>query len=976
VSHRILTKPRVAILLAIPLVGLIVFFAIGFAPPPLAPQPLHVRASGPIGYGWQKYDLIVSPGDWDQKPNGAPDIIARSASDGSAWLFSGDGLGGYTGPTRIATDWGKYTMLVGIGGFRHLTGRGTGPNDLLAVRSDGYLVLLPNLGHGVIGAPRVLGPGFGGYDVIMGAGDFNGDWTLDVIARNASDGRLILYAGDGKGGFSGHSVISPVSFAGYSLLTAPGDWDNDNFRDLVARSPDGTLCLFRGNGRGSLQNTTCIPVGTGWNAFNAIVAPGQWDQDNQVDLLARTPDGGIWLATGAGISGYPDPISLTQCSTIGLHISSVTSNYTIRFQRFGQPAPETVATLNETNGQIQAIPADAASKGARWQESASYSDTCAWKSGLYAAQLTATEPISSTGASLSETAYITFVVKPLGPPTPRQLLVVASTNTWTAYNDWPQDSSFYDGRPGHRATQVSYLRPNPGATPLAEGSHIAGGELQVLQWLEAHNFAYQMVTDVDLNDNPSLLSTSNYYAVLLNTHSEYWTDPMYNEVARYLQNGGSVLSLSGNTMYRKETLLRPSQNAQWSSVLIGGVGPIRSPFAVGNLIGLQFVSTIDTCAPYRVTKPKSWLMAGVSARIIGHTGQYWPSGCFLNAPGIPAGASGREVDKRLPFLLNRHYEVVAVGTNPKRGADLVWYMRRAGGQVVNVGSIAFGNSLAIDPNLSIIVTNALNRFMRFHDSGQSTFGGLIAPGDLHGDGRPDILARRGDNLYLYRSNGAAPIEGPTFISAGWSQYDLIAPAGNWMGHARPDLLARRASDGALFVVPNSGFGSFNARARIGSSIHWSNYDTILGVGDWNGDHIPDLIARTPSGDLYLYTGLGGGRINPTPTLLATGWDSYDQIISPVDWNGDGLPDLIARKPDGSMWIALGRRDHTLTAPQEMPHPVEWDNYSTVLSGGDWNANGRHDLIARRADGSIWVFPADGEIFGTPFKVAERWNDFS
>src|SRR5258707_6671436 len=49
-----------------------------------------------------------------------------------------------------------------------------------------------------------------------------------------------------------------------------------------------------------------------------------------VDLLARTPDGGLWLATGAGITGYPDPISLTQCSTIGLHISSVTDRKSTR----------------------------------------------------------------------------------------------------------------------------------------------------------------------------------------------------------------------------------------------------------------------------------------------------------------------------------------------------------------------------------------------------------------------------------------------------------------------------------------------------------------------------------------------------------------------------------------------------------------------------------------------------------------------
>ena len=972
VHQTILTKTRVGLLLAIALTALVAFLAIGLRPPPVVARPLHVHASGPIGTGWQKYDLITSPGDWDQTANGAPDVLARLISDGSLWLFSGDGLGGYSAPTRIGSGWGSYTKLIGVGNFR---GNRVAPDDLMAIRSDGYAILFPNVGHGEFGAPRSLGPGWGGYDVVLGAGDFNSDGNQDVIARNGSDGKLTLFAGNGRGGFSGHRLISSVSFSEYSLLAAPGDWDRDNYPDLVARSADGTLCLFRGNGPGGLQNTSCLPIGSGWGAFNAIVSPGTWDQDNQVDLLVRTADGGLWLATGAGITGYPDPISLTQCSTIGLHISSVTPNYTIRFQRFGQATPETVATLSETNGQIQAIPADAGANGAKWQQSASFSDTCGWKSGIYGAQLTATSEVASTGASLNQAAYITFVVRPLMPPITRQLLVVASTNTWTAYNDWPKDSSFYDRTPA-RATQVSYLRPNPSASPLAESSHVAGGELQVLQWLTAHNYAYQMVTDVDLNDTPSLLSSANYYAVLLSTHSEYWTDPMYNAVAKYLQDGGSVLSLSGNTMYRKERLTKPSQGAQWSSLLIGGVDPLRSPFAIGNLIGLEFVSTIDTCAPYHVTRPRSWLMAGVSSRVIGRQGKHWTIGCFLNAPGVPAGASGREVDKRLPFLLNRHYEVVAVGTNPKRGADLVWYVRRDGGQVVNVGSITFGNSLSIDRNLSRIVTNALNRFQSFHDSGQTTYGGLIAPGDWNGDGRPDIIARRGNNLYLYKGNGTGPVLGPTFLSGGWAQYNLIAPAGMWMGHARPDLFARRASDGALFVAPNSGYGSFAARLRIGPTIHWSNYDTILGVGDWNGDDIPDLIARTPNGDIYLYTGSGHGRVNPTPTLLATGWDSYDQIISPVDWNGDGLPDLIARKPDGTMWIALGRRDHSLASLQEMPRSSSWDNYSTIVSGGDWSGNGRHDLVARRADGSLWVFPANGETFGAPFRIGDRWNVYS
>jgi hypothetical protein len=932
----------------------------------LASRPHHVNAAGPIGTGWQNYDLIISPGDWDEKANLAPDVIARRPSDGSLWLFSSDGTGGYTGPTEIGTGWNAYRLLAGAGSFR----AHNAPPDLLAVRNDGDLIRFPDLGHGKMGTPVDLGPGWGRYDTLL-ATDFNGDRIPDLIARNAVDGSLTLYAGDGHGGLLGHSLLTSASFSQYSLLSAPGDWDNDGYPDLLARSPDGTLCLFRGDGRGALQNTSCIRIGSGWRGFDAVVTPGTWDEDDQVDLLARTPNGSLWLATGAGISGYSDPISVRQCSPVTLHVSSRAPNYTINFMKFGQANPQFVALLDESNGQVRAIRPNAGRDGADWQPSATYSDTCSWTSGIYAAQLAATVLVGSTGASIDYKAYVTFVVRPLAPPTTRQLLVVASTNTWTAYNDWPQRGSFYSkGRP----TEVSYLRPNPGASPLRTASHLAGGELEILQWLSANNFAYQLVTDVDLNDSPSILSASDYYAVLLSTHSEYWTDPMYDALAKYLKNGGSVLSLSGNTMYREEKLLRQPGEAS-SSQLVGGTGPIRPPYAVGNLLGLHFDETHDTCASYHVVLPKAWLMAGVSARTIGAHGKYWAPACFLNALTADAGASGYENDVPLPFLVNRRYQIVAVGNNVDGASYLVWYRRRDGGQVVNVGSMNFGNSLAVDPNLSRIVKNALANFQRFKDSGQTSFGGLVAPGDWDGDGHADLLARRGNDLYLYRGNGRGQWLGFNFMSSGWARFNLIAPAGKWTGSSRPDLFARRTSDGALFVEPNDGFGDFKAAFRIGSKINWSIFDTITGVGDWNGDGIPDLIALTPSGSVYLYKGAGGGQVRPTPELLATGWDAFDQIIGNLDWNGDGLPDLIARKPDGSMWIALGRRDHTLAAPEQMPGIDNWDEFSTIVGGGDWNSDGHQDLLARREDGVLVLVKGHGATsFESSLGMAGRWND--
>jgi len=961
---------RLGVLLVIALVISVVIIALALRP--LVPRPLHVSAPGAIGAGWQGYDLIVSPGDWNATAGGAPDIIARKASDGSLWLFAGDGRGGYIGPTQIGSGWNEYTQLVAAYSFR---GHDY-PNDLMAVRNDGYLILFSNLGHGVFGNPVSLGPGWGGFDAVLGSGDFNGDGIPDVIVRNAGDGSLTLYRGNGRGGFSGHSLITSVSFAEYSLLTAPGDWDNDGYPDLLGRSRDGTLCLFRGDGRGGLQNTSCIAVGSGWGVFDAIAAPGTWDADNSVDLVARTPNGSLWLATGAGISGYADPLSLPQCSPITLYISSYSPSYTINFERFGEANPQSVAILSEINGHVQAIPPNAGRDGANWQPSATYSDTCAWKSGLHAAQLTTTANVGSTGASLNYTAHITFVVRSIAPPPARTLLVVASTNTWAAYNDWPQKASFYDGPPKRRPTQVSYLRPDPGASPVQEGSHLAAGELLVLQWLAANNFAYQMVTDVDINDSPWLLSTANYYAVLLNTHSEYWTDAMYDSLARYLQNGGSVLSLSGNTMYREERLAKPGSGASWSSLLIGGTTG-RNGYAVGNLLGLQFYETGDTCASYRVLQPKSWLMAGVTSRTIGSQGKFQPPSCFLNRPGASAGASGDEFDVRLPFLPSRKYQIVATGNNADGGADMVWYVRRDGGQTVNVGSITFGNSLVIDRNLSRIVTNALTQFQKFKDSGQTTFGGLVAPGDWDGDGHPDLLARRGDKMYLFRGNGYGDWLNNRVVSSGWARFDLIAPAGRWTQGARPDLFARRASDGALFVMPNNGHGGFAQAFRLGPTVHWSAYDTITGVGDWNGDDIPDLVARTPGGSLYLYKGTGHGRINPVPMLLATGWDSYDQMIGLVDWNGDGLPDLIARKPDGSMWIVFGRVDHHLSTPQEITRRDSWDNYSTILAGSNWSGSGYQDVMARRPDGRLVLYPGGGETsVHSPIQMGDGWNAFS
>jgi hypothetical protein len=63
-----------------------------------------------------------------------------------------------------------------------------------------------------------------------------------------------------------------------------------------------------------------------------------------------------------------------------------------------------------------------------------------------------------------------------------------------------------------------------------------------------------------------------------------------------------------------------------------------------------------------------------------------------------------------------------------------------------------------------------------------------------------------------------------------------------------------------------------------------------------------LIGRTPSGDLYLYEsdGQGGWLNNGIGIKIGTSWNMFSTFMSPGDWNGDGLVDLIGITPSGVM----------------------------------------------------------------------------
>ncbi|MBI2504307.1 MAG: LamG domain-containing protein [Candidatus Latescibacteria bacterium] len=182
---------------------------------------------------------------------------------------------------------------------------------------------------------------------------------------------------------------------------------------------------------------------------------------------------------------------------------------------------------------------------------------CRWPQAL-SWQVPADAPSGQYGVRLTDEAgqvcHVYFVVRPRRPQA--RLLCLSTTNTRIAYNFRPFDNLEYDYGAYHPHPRYPILghlhgvaRPSTGE--LWERTTVEF-ELPFYAWLEQHGIPYDLYSEWDLEAEPSLLD--HYPVVAFAGHSEYWTADHYQRLQRFVERGGHILSLSGNTAYWRVSL--------------------------------------------------------------------------------------------------------------------------------------------------------------------------------------------------------------------------------------------------------------------------------------------------------------------------------------------------------------------------------------------------------------------------------------
>ena len=389
--------------------------------------------------------------------------------------------------------------------------------------------------------------------------------------------------------------------------------------------------------------------------------------------------------------------------------------------------------------------------------------------------------------------HCTFIVRRAPRRRKAPILLMMATNTWRAYSGTPfaitpperhqvwgtggieKDSRglpaynlYRDHATGQGTYQVGLRMPWPSAGPYVlyggptKYSHLSRADRFTQVWLEEQGYEYDMISDLDLHRDPSVLR--DYQTFMVVGHNEYWSLPMYRGTDDYLRRGGNLIVLSGNAVFWRVTfndagtvmecrkadaagnrvpLTRRGEAWHSHDGLRGGM--LRECGWPGvNLIALDTIGfnspgVAAQFGPYLVEEPGHFLfkqpedlglqrgdrvgMAADGIRIANaHEFDIRPSTfARLQEEPSPAGGMVPADPPGLTLLANGQvywkkggsafdYFFRRIKPSVDQGGEMIYWERPGGGRVFNAGAIGSGWVLSVEPKMAGLLRNVLAHF--------------------------------------------------------------------------------------------------------------------------------------------------------------------------------------------------------------------------------------------------------------------------
>jgi hypothetical protein len=362
------------------------------------------------------------------------------------------------------------------------------------------------------------------------------------------------------------------------------------------------------------------------------------------------------------LEGYCDRMSVAAGEKLAIFVSAAAPTpVTIDLYRLGYyqgTGGRHLLTLGPLAARPQPTPpvGELRLRECRWQPTVTLEIPKDWPSGVYLGKLSAKQHRYQS--------YVIFVVK---DDRPADFLFQCSTNTWQAYNKWPENHSLYDNDRPDRKPLVSGVRvsfdrpfakyPQVVDNPLSLGS----GEFLLFEfpfafWAERHGYdvTYCANDDVATGGAPFLTRAKAFLSV---GHDEYWARAQYDACREAVKAGVNFGFFSGNTCCFV-TKFFPASGGAKNRVIervgrYGGLKPEEARWMAdlpepgpneALLIGARSVIPFNGSGDWVVTKPGHWMFDGTGLkkgdRIPGLVG--WEHhGDPADLPGLEVVAAGK-----------------------------------------------------------------------------------------------------------------------------------------------------------------------------------------------------------------------------------------------------------------------------------------------------------------------------------------------